>query len=150
MGTRRGIIKKTDLIAYSNPRSGGIIALTLDEGDELIDVKQTNGDQDIFLGAKKGNAIRFNERDVRAIGRTARGVVGIRISDDDEVVGMEVLSDSNSILTVSENGFGKRTEISEYRLQSRGGKGIINLKTTPKGWVRDTDKNRFQVKRTLC
>jgi len=81
---------------------------------------------------KKGNAIRFNERDVRAIGRTARGVVGIRISDDDEVVGMEVLSDSNSILTVSENGFGKRTEISEYRLQSRGGKGIINLKTTPK------------------
>ncbi|HOO91095.1 MAG TPA: DNA gyrase subunit A, partial [Syntrophales bacterium] len=130
MATKRGIIKKTDLIAYSNPRAGGIIALTLDEGDELIDVKQTNGDQDIFLGSKKGNAIRFNEHDVRAIGRTSRGVVGIRIADDDEVVGMEVLSDSNSILTVSENGFGKRTEISEYRLQSRGGKGIINLKTT--------------------
>ncbi len=132
MATRRGIIKKTDLIAYSNPRSGGIIALTLDEGDELIDVKQTNGNQDIFLGVKKGNAIRFNEKDVRAMGRTARGVAGIRMAQDDAVVGMEVLSDNNSILTVSENGFGKRTEISEYRIQSRGGKGIINLKTTPK------------------
>jgi len=132
MATRRGIIKKTDLIAYSNPRTGGIIALTLDEGDELIDVKQTNGDQDIFLGARKGNAIRFNEKDVRAMGRTSRGVIGIRMTADDEVVGMEVLSDNNSILTVSENGFGKRTEILEYRLQSRGGKGIINLKTTPK------------------
>ena len=132
MATRRGIIKKTDLIAYSNPRTGGIIALTLDERDELIDVKQTSGDQDIFLGARKGNAIRFNEKNVRAMGRTARGVVGIRMAADDEVVGMEVLSDNNSILTVSENGFGKRTEISEYRLQSRGGKGIINLKTTPK------------------
>ncbi len=132
MATRRGIIKKTDLIAYSNPRVGGIIALTLDEGDELIDVKQTSGDQDIFLGARKGNAIRFNEKGVRAMGRTARGVTGIRMAQDNEVVGMEVLSDNNSILTVSENGFGKRTEISEYRLQSRGGKGIINLKTTPK------------------
>jgi len=132
MATRRGIIKKTDLVAYSNPRAGGIIALTLDEGDELIDVKLTNGDQDIFLGARKGNAIRFNEKDVRAMGRTARGVTGIRISQDDAVVGMEVLSDNNSLLTVSENGFGKRTEITEYRLQSRGGKGIINLKTTPR------------------
>lgn len=132
MATRRGVIKKTDLIAYSSPRSGGIIALTLDEGDELIDVHQTNGDQDIFLGARKGHAIRFNERDVRAMGRTARGVVGIRIAADDEVVGMETLIDGNFILTVSEKGFGKRTEIAEYRLQSRGGKGIINLKTTPK------------------
>ncbi|MEA1970630.1 MAG: DNA gyrase subunit A, partial [Thermodesulfobacteriota bacterium] len=132
MATGRGIIKKTDLIAYSNPRTGGIIALTLDEGDELIDVKQTSGDQDIFLGARQGNAIRFNEKNVRAMGRTARGVVGIRMAADDEVVGMEVLGDNNSILTVSENGFGKRTDISEYRLQSRGGKGIINLKTTPK------------------
>jgi len=132
MATRRGIIKKTDLIAYSNPRSGGIIALTLDEGDELIDVKLTNGDQDIFLGARKGHAIRFHEQDVRSMGRTARGVTGIRIAPDDELVGMEVITDSNFILTVSEKGFGKRTEIAEYRLQSRGGKGIINLKTTPK------------------
>ena len=132
MATGRGVIKKTDLIAYASPRSGGIIALTLDEGDELIDVQQTNGDQDIFLGARKGNAIRFKEQDVRPMGRTARGVVGIRIAGDDEVVGMEVLRDGNYILTVSEKGFGKRTEISEYRLQSRGGKGIINLKTTPK------------------
>jgi DNA gyrase subunit A len=132
MATKRGIIKKTDLVAYSNPRTGGIIAINLDERDELIDVKQTNGEQDIFLGAKKGNAIRFSEKDARAIGRTARGVTGIRIANEDEVVGMEVLSGNNSILTVSENGFGKRTNISEYRLQSRGGKGIINLKTTPK------------------
>lgn len=132
MATRRGIIKKTDLVAYSNPRSGGIIALTLDEGDELIDVKLTIGDQDIFLGARKGNAIRFNENDVRSMGRTARGVTGIRIAPDDELVGMEVLTDSNFILTVSEKGYGKKTEIAEYRLQSRGGKGIINLKTTPK------------------
>jgi len=132
MATKRGIIKKTDLVAYSNPRSGGIIALTLDEGDELIDVKQTSGDQDIFLGAKKGNAIRFHESDVRPMGRVARGVTGIKIAKDDEVIGMEVISDSNFMLVVSEKGFGKRTEISEYRLQSRGGKGIINLKTTPK------------------
>jgi len=130
--TKNGIIKKTALAAFSHPRTGGIIAIKLIKGDELIDVKQTNGDQDIFLGARKGNAIRFNEKDVRAMGRTSRGVIGIRMTADDEVVGMEVLSDNNSILTVSENGFGKRTEILEYRVQSRGGKGIINLKTTPK------------------
>ncbi|MBP8984247.1 MAG: DNA gyrase subunit A [Syntrophobacterales bacterium] len=132
MATKRGIVKKTDLTAFSNPRTGGIIAVGVDEGDELIEVKETTGTQDILLGTRKGMAIRFKEDEVRSMGRTARGVTGIRIDEDDEVVGMEVIGNENTILTVSEKGFGKRTEIAEYRLQSRGGKGVINLKTTPK------------------
>ncbi len=132
MATKRGIVKKTDLTAFSNPRTGGIIAVSVDEGDELIEVKETTGTQDILLGTRKGMAIRFKEDEVRSMGRTARGVTGIRIDEDDEVVGMEVIGNENTILTVSEKGFGKRTEIAEYRLQSRGGKGVINLKTTPK------------------
>jgi DNA gyrase subunit A len=130
MATKRGIIKKTELTAYSHPRAGGIIAITLDEGDELIDVDRTDGEQDVFLGTRHGHSIRFHETDVRSMGRTARGVTGIRMNKDDEVVGMEIVTAGKSILTVSENGFGKRTEIAEYRSQSRGGKGIINLKTT--------------------
>jgi len=132
MVTRKGIIKKTELEAFSNPRSGGIIAITIDEGDVLIDVKQTLGDQEIFLGTKKGMAIRFKEDDVRAMGRTAMGVIGIRMDEDDELVGMEILTEGNTILTASERGYGKRTEVAEYRLQSRGGKGIINIRTTEK------------------
>lgn len=132
MVTRKGILKKTDLAAFSNPRSGGIIAMGIDDGDELIDVKETRGDQDIFLGTRKGMAIRFQEDDARPMGRTARGVIGIRMDEDDELVGMEIIGSENSIMTVSEKGYGKRTEIAEYRAQSRGGKGIINLKTTPK------------------
>ena len=130
MATEKGIIKKTDLVAYSHPRAGGIIALTLDEGDELIDVRQTDGKQEILLGTRMGKAIRFKEADARAIGRTSRGVTGIRMVEGDKLVGMEILRDGNSILTVSEKGYGKRTDIGEYRAQSRGGKGIINLKTT--------------------
>ncbi|MBN2569505.1 MAG: DNA gyrase subunit A [Deltaproteobacteria bacterium] len=130
MATKSGIIKKTDIVAYSHPRVGGIIALTLDEGDELIDVRQTDGDQHILLGTRMGKAIRFHEKSVRTTGRTSRGVTGIRMAKGDEVVGMEILSDGNSILTVSEKGFGKRTNIGEYRIQARGGKGIINIKTT--------------------
>jgi DNA gyrase subunit A len=132
MVTKKGIIKKTELGAFSNPRSGGIIAITIDEGDALIDVKQTLGDQEILLGTKKGMAIRFKEDDVRAMGRTAMGVIGIRMDDDDELVGMEILTEGNTILTASERGYGKRTEVEEYRLQSRGGKGIINIRTTQK------------------
>ncbi len=132
MVTRRGIIKKTELGAFSNPRSGGIIAITIDEGDALIDVKQTLGDQEILLGTKKGMAIRFKEDDVRAMGRTAMGVIGIRMDADDELVGMELLTEGHTILTVAERGYGKRTEVNEYRLQSRGGKGIINIRTTQK------------------
>jgi len=132
MGTRRGVVKKTELTAYSHPRAGGIIAITLDEGDELIEVDQTDGDQEVFLGTRQGHSIRFQETDVRSIGRTARGVTGIRMKKIDEVVGMEIVTDGNSILTISENGYGKRTDVTEYRVQSRGGKGIINLKTTPR------------------
>ena len=132
MVTKRGIIKKTELEAYSNPRSGGIIAVTIDEGDELIDVQVTIGDQDIFLGTRKGQSIRFHEGDVREMGRTARGVIGIRMDSDDEVVGMEIPTEGNSIITVSENGYGKRTDVEEYRRQNRGGQGIINLKTVAK------------------
>jgi DNA gyrase subunit A len=132
MATKNGIVKKTELTAYGNPRQGGIIALTLDDGDELISVGVTHGDQDIFLGTRQGVALRFNEADARPIGRTARGVIGIRLEAGDEVIGMEVLSPDSSILTVSESGYGKRTSETEYRVQGRGGKGLINLNITPK------------------
>jgi DNA gyrase subunit A len=132
MVTKKGIIKKTDLTAYSNPRSGGIIALSIDEGDELVDVQLTMGNQDIFLETKGGMSIRFKEDDVRDMGRTARGVRGINLDDDDKVVGVEIPAQGTFMLTVSENGFGKCTPIEEYRVQTRGGKGTINLKTVPK------------------
>jgi DNA gyrase subunit A len=132
MVTKKGIIKKTDLSAYSNPRVTGIIAISIDDGDELIDVQVTMGNQDIFLGTRKGKAIRFREEDVREVGRAARGVRGIRMDKEDRIVGVEIPHEGNSIVTVSENGFGKRTTIEEYRIQSRGGKGTINLKTVPK------------------
>jgi len=130
--TRKGTVKKTPLSAYSNPRAGGIIALTIDEGDELVAVRLTDGNQDIFLGTKKGIAIRFNENEVRSMGRTARGVIGIHLSEGDAVIGMEIVKDGLTILVVSERGCGKRTEVSEYRIQGRGGKGIINMKCTPR------------------
>ena len=135
MVTRQGTIKKTELSAFSNPRAGGIIAISVDEGDDLIDVQLTLGNQDIFLGTRKGKSIRFKEDDVRDMGRTARGVRGIMMAADDRVVGMEIPTEGNTILTVSEKGYGKRTEIAEYRLQSRGGKGTINLKTDKVGDV---------------
>jgi len=130
--TKKGVIKKTALSAYANPRASGIIAMSVDEGDDLIDVQVTNNQQDIFLGTRKGKAIRFHAEDVRDMGRTARGVTGIRMDEDDCVVGVEILAEGNAILTVSENGYGKRTLVVEYPLQGRGGKGTINLKTVPK------------------
>ena len=129
MVTRKGIIKKTTLSAYANPRSSGIIAMSIDDDDELIDVQITYSQQDIFLGTRKGKAIRFRADDVREVGRTARGVTGVRMDKDDRVVGLEILTEGNAILTVSENGFGKRTLVTEYPLQGRGGKGTINLRT---------------------
>jgi DNA gyrase subunit A len=135
MVTRKGTIKKTELSAFSNPRAGGIIAISVDEGDDLIDVQLTLGGQDIFLGTRKGKSIRFQEDDVRDMGRTARGVRGIMMAAADCVIGMEIPTTGNSILTVSEKGYGKRTDIAEYRLQSRGGKGTINLKTEKVGDV---------------
>ncbi|KAF0159211.1 MAG: DNA gyrase subunit A [Syntrophaceae bacterium] len=132
MVTKKGIIKKTDLAAYSNPRVGGIIAISIDEGDELVDVQLTMGNQDIFLATRLGMAIRFKEDDVRDTGRTARGVRGINLDEGDDVIGVEIPAQDTFMLTISENGFGKCTPIDEYRVQTRGGKGTINLKTVAK------------------
>src|SRR5574341_447185 len=130
MATKRGIIKKTELNAYGNPRAGGIIAITLDEEDELIAVRMTKGDDEILLGTRQGMAIRFREDEARPVGRAARGVIGISLEDGDEVVGAEVVAPGAAVLTVTERGYGKRTEQEEYRLQGGGGKGIINIRTT--------------------
>ena len=132
MATKQGIIKKTELDAYSHPRPSGIIAITLEEGDDLIGAEVTDGKRDVFLGTKDGLSIRFNEEDVREIGRTGKGVIGVRLDEGNEVVGMEIVRDDSTILTVTENGFGKRSSLEDYRSQSRGGKGIITIKTTAK------------------
>ncbi|HEU4345094.1 MAG TPA: DNA gyrase subunit A [Candidatus Binatia bacterium] len=130
--TKKGLIKKTDLMSYANPRASGIRAIALEDGDEVIGVRLTDGQQDIILSTAEGQSIRFKEEQVRPTGRGAYGVVGIRLDNGDSVVSMEILSLGADILTVAENGFGKRTEMEEYRLQSRGGKGIITMKTTDK------------------
>jgi DNA gyrase subunit A len=130
--TKKGTIKKTALEAYSNPRAGGIIALGLDEGDELISTKLTDGERHLFIGTKMGKAIHFPETQIREMGRTAHGIRGIRISKGDEVVGMEVVVPHTSLLTVTENGYGKRSQASEYRIQNRGGSGIFTVKRTKK------------------
>ncbi|AJF05295.1 DNA gyrase subunit A [Geoalkalibacter subterraneus] len=130
--TQNGIVKKTDLMAYSNPRAGGIIALTIDEGDRLIAARLTDGDMDILLASRNGKSIRFHETDVRSMGRTARGVRGMALEGDDLVIGMETVTESTAatLVTVTENGYGKRTSLDEYRVQSRGGKGIITIKAS--------------------
>ncbi|WP_136524188.1 DNA gyrase subunit A [Geomonas ferrireducens] len=133
MATRNGVVKKTNLMEYSHPRVGGIIAVNLDEGDKLISVALTDGKQDVLLATATGKAIRFKEDDVRTVGRVSRGVRGMTLEDDDVVIGMEILNENftdSTIFTVTENGYGKRTEISEYRTQTRGGKGVITIKTT--------------------
>ena len=123
-------MKKTSLAAFSNPRAGGIIAMGVEEGDAVIGVQVTEGDGEVFLGTRNGMAIRFEETDVRAMGRTAYGVRGITLRDDDYVVAMEIIRPGGTMLTVTERGFGKRTEIDEYRVQTRGGVGIINIATS--------------------
>ncbi|HVH06677.1 MAG TPA: DNA gyrase C-terminal beta-propeller domain-containing protein, partial [Myxococcota bacterium] len=130
IATRGGVIKKTPLMAYANPRRGGIIAVNLEEGDEVIGAARTNGSQEIILATKRGKSIRFPESQARPMGRTATGVWGIRFPDGDEVVGMEVLSPGATILTVTENGYGKRTPLEDYRVQNRGGQGIITIRTS--------------------
>jgi len=130
MATRRGIVKKTELPAFQHPRVGGIIAISVDEGDELLTVELSSGEDQVFLGTHLGKAIRFHERDIRAMGRTARGVIGIRLRPGDWIVEMAVTREFGAILSVTEKGFGKRTAIDQYRLQGRGGSGIINVKVT--------------------
>ena len=132
MATKNGIIKKTELESYSHPRPSGIIAITLEEGDELISAEVTDGKRDVFLGTRDGLSIRFSETDVREIGRTGKGVIGIRLDEGNEVVGMEIVRDDSTILTVTENGYGKRSTLEDYRSQGRGGKGIITIKITEK------------------
>ena len=128
--TANGTVKKTPMSAFSRPRSNGIIAISLDEDDELINVERTTGENEIVLGTQQGMAVRFDESDVRAMGRTARGVRGMSIADNDAVVSMVAINEGSSLLTVCENGFGKRTSIEEYRKTKRGGKGVINIRAT--------------------
>ena len=130
MASRKGLVKKTELGSYSHPRSGGIVALKIREEDELICVRVSSGEQDIFLATRQGKSIRFRESDLRGMGRVAAGNIGIRMEPGDEVVAMEILKEGATILTVTENGYGKRTRTDEYRTQSRGGKGILTIKAT--------------------
>jgi DNA gyrase subunit A len=127
MGSRKGVVKKTALSAFSNPRAGGIIAMGVEEGDSVIAVQLSEGNGELFLGTRHGMAIRFPETDVRPMGRTAYGVRGITLRDDDYVVAMEVVRPGGALLSVTEHGYGKRTDIEEYRAQTRGGVGIINI-----------------------
>ena len=131
MATKRGLVKKTELEAYSHPRSTGIAAIKIRDEDELIAVRVTSGEHDIFLTTRQGKSIRFKESDLRSMGRVAEGNIGIRMESEDHAVGMEALGEEGAtVLTVTENGFGKRTRIEEYRRQARGGKGILTIKTT--------------------
>ena len=130
MVTRQGIIKKTRLAEFSNPRSAGIIAMQIEDGDELIAVKLTSGRDNIFLATHEGMAIRFPESDVRGMGRTAYGVYAMDLDKGDYIIGMEIVGDKELMLSITEKGYGKRTAVEEYRLQTRAGKGVINVKTT--------------------
>ena len=130
MGTQKGTIKKTDLALFSNPRAAGIIALQVDDDDRLIAVAETDGAKDLVIGTRNGMAIRFSEEDARPMGRSAYGVRGIQLRESDEVVAMKVVSEGATILTVCERGYGKRTELDEYRRQSRGGIGLKNVQTS--------------------
>ncbi|TAN62710.1 DNA gyrase subunit A [bacterium] len=132
MATEQGVIKKSDLMAFSSIRSGGLIAVNLDAGDSLISARLTDGKTDLFLGTRLGQAIRFHEEEVREMGRQARGVRGIKLGNDDVVVSMETVDETATVLTVTSNGYGKRTDFGEYRDTHRGGSGIINLKITEK------------------
>ncbi len=130
MVTRQGVIKKTSLEQFSNPRPSGILALGIDDGDALVAARLTEGNRDILLSTRQGMAIRFPEDDVRPMGRTAYGVKGITLEEGDAVVGADIIEPGTTVLSVTENGFGKRTEDSEYKSQGRGGKGIITMKTS--------------------
>jgi len=127
--TKQGTVKKTELSQFSHPRSGGILAISLDEGDEVIAARRTDGQREVLLSTKAGMIIRFPEEEVRSMGRTAGGVRGIDVDEGDEVIAAEVVQEGVSVFTITERGFGKRTPLEEYRLQGRGGKGIIDIKT---------------------
>ncbi|PYQ09676.1 MAG: DNA gyrase subunit A [Acidobacteria bacterium] len=130
LATRKGIVKKTELSAFANPRAGGIIALSVEDDDALIEAVLTSGADEVLLATRDGMAIHFSEDDVRPMGRAAYGVKGIELETGDEVVALEVVAAGGTVLTVTENGYGKKTSLDEYRVQSRGGKGLINIKTS--------------------
>lgn len=130
--TKQGISKRTPLSSFENIRNSGLIALSLREEDELISVKLTDGKRDMVIGTKNGMLIRFNENDVRSMGRTATGVKGITLDSEDEVIGMEILEEESDILIITKNGYGKRTPANEYRIQTRGGKGLRTCNITDK------------------
>ncbi len=134
LATKKGIIKKTTLEAYSRPRQNGVNAITIKEGDKLLEARLTNGESEIMLAVRSGKAIRFNEKKVRPIGRTASGVRGVKLgSENDEVIGMVCVQDENEdILVISENGYGKRSKIEDYRITNRGGKGVKTINITEK------------------
>ena len=133
-GTRKGFIKKTPILEYNSARKTGLQAITLREDDELIDVRLTDGEDNVVLVTKGGMSITFDEKNVRPMGRKSQGVIGIKLNDNDEVIGMESIVNGSkaTLLAITENGFGKRTELEEYRVQTRGGKGVITYKITPK------------------
>ena len=147
MATRNGLIKKTNLMEYANVRKSGLQGINLREDDELIDVRLTDGENDLVLVTKQGMSIKFNEKDVRTVGRVSQGVIGMKLNDDDKLIGMEIIqNEKDYLLAITENGFGKRTELEEYRHQSRAGKGVITYKITEKTGelvaikiVKDTD-----------
>lgn len=135
MGTKQGFIKKTPLTEFDSTRKTGLLSITLREDDELIDVRLTDGQDNVVLVTSQGACITFSEKDVRPMGRTAQGVIGIRLDNEDYVIGMESIIEGNknaTLLAITENGFGKRTELDEYRVQTRGGKGVTTYKITPK------------------
>ena len=132
MSTRMGFVKKTPLAQYYNIRKGGLAAITLREGDELIATRLTDGAHDILLVTRQGMSIRFREKDVRPMGRTSQGVIGIRLDDADETVSMLRFVEDTTLLVATRNGFGKRTELDEYKTQTRGGKGILTYRVTEK------------------
>jgi len=133
MGTKKGVVKKTKLMAYSRPRVGGIIAINIKDEDELIGAKITSGNNQVLITSRNGQAIRFDEHNVRDMGRSATGVRGIRLGKDDHVVSLEVLENPEAqVLTVTEMGYGKRTIVDAYRITGRGGKGVMTIKTTGK------------------
>ena len=148
--TRRGLIKKTDLMAYSNPRPSGLIAIALEEEDEVIDVRETDGEREIILSTRNGQAIRFPEAAVRAMGRGTYGVKGITLGNGDAVVAMAIVDPAANLLAVSALGSGKRTEMEEYRVTNRGGKGIITMRVTEKtgpvvGVLTTTDEDQIML-----
>ena len=135
--TKNGLIKKTALTEYNSARKTGLLSITLKDDDELIDVRLTDGEDNVVIVTEQGMSITFNEKDVRPIGRVSQGVIGMRLDDGDKVIGMEsiITGSKATLLAITENGFGKRTELEEYRVQTRGGKGVITYKITPKTGV---------------